>query len=131
MKIDTALLCDAVTSREGLINILGGGVTRIRPSMYPTQYQGALALQVLIHPTEATTSHTLRILLQAEDGQRLMEIEADIASQPSPDLALGEQMSIPVPVTFGAQLPEAGTYSFEVLIDNIHQRTVVFRAMPI
>jgi hypothetical protein len=130
VRVDTALVCDAVSVREGLLNVLGGGVTRLNPPTYPHAFQGALALRLIAHPTEAATPHGFRIVLQTEDGKRLVEIGGDMETQPADNLEPGEELAIPLGLNFNVSVPSPGGYSFEVLIDGIHQTTLPFRAMP-
>jgi hypothetical protein len=130
MRVTTALLCDAATVREGLLNVLGGGVTRVNASMYPFQYTGALALIFTAHPTEARQGHNFQVLLQSEDGKRLVELGGQMQATPSPHAEVGEEMIIPVVLNFVVALPAAGRFSYEVLIDGIHQVTVPFKSMP-
>jgi hypothetical protein len=46
MKVPVAVLCDAVSVRDGLLHILGGGITKVgRPSV-PTPFGVQLALML-------------------------------------------------------------------------------------
>jgi uncharacterized protein DUF6941 len=131
VKVDSALLCDAATVREGLLHILGGGITRAGRSQFPAPIGLTLALRVLIHPTEADRPHTLEAKLQAEDGQFIGGFEVEFSSEIEPSsLEPGELISMPLPLDppADAELPGPGLYSFEVLIDGIHQVSVPFRA---
>lgn len=132
MEVDCALLCDAVTVREGLLNILGGGITRLNRPSYPTQWNGGLALRILVHPTEGGSPHTIQVLMQDEDGSRLSEIQAAFEQMgTSPDIAPGEQLSLPIAIQFDAAIPAPGAYSFEVLIDGHHKVSVPMRAVVV
>lgn len=132
MRIDCALLCDAATVREGLLHILGGGVTRAGRVQFPAPIELTLALRVLIHPTEADESHRLEVRLQDADGGPIagFEIEFEADSERA-DLDPGEHLSMPLPLKPPpqVQLPKPGQYSFEVLVDGIHQVSVPFRAV--
>lgn len=132
MRIDCALLCDAATVREGLLHILGGGVTRAGRNQYPAPVGLTLALRILIHPTEADEKHKMEVKLQDADGKALAGF--DIEFHPKRDEAKldpGEHLSMPIPLNFPpqVQLPQPGQYSFEVLIDGIHQVSVPFKAV--
>lgn len=130
MQISVALLCDAVTAREGLLNILAGGITRTTHPSYPAQFEGGLALRIMVHPTEAQTAHAIQIILQDADGKRLAEINGQFQSEGEPkDLLPGEELSLPLAMNFQMEIPNPGQYSFEVLIDNIHQASLPFRAV--
>lgn len=132
MRIDCALLCDAATVREGLLHILGGGVTRAGRPEWPAPLGLTLALRILVHPTETDRQHVLDVRLQGEDGQPVAAIQVQFGMNTAPDgdLQPGEHASLPLPIPLGEQvaLPEAGRYSFELLIDGIHQASVPFIA---
>lgn len=130
MRIDCALLCDAATVREGLLNILSGGITRANRPAYPAPLGMMLALRIMIHPTEVSRPHELRIQLQDADGQQLAAMDAQIGIGDPNEIEPGEEASIPLPLGFPPQvaLPGPGRYSFEILIDGTHQASVPFTA---
>jgi hypothetical protein len=132
VKVDSALLCDAATVREGLLHILGGGITRAGRPQYPAPIGLTLALRVLIHPTEADRAHSLEAKLQTGDGEVIggFEVEFTPNAESAQKLMPGEFLSLPMPLEPppDAELPEPGLYSFEILIDGIHQVSVPFRA---
>jgi Family of unknown function (DUF6941) len=130
VRIDCALLCDAATVREGLLHVLGGGVTRANRSAYPAPVALTLALRILIHPTEADRPHKLVVQLQGVDGQRIANFEVEFGVNDPGAVDPAEQISIPLPLAIppAVQLPGAGQYSFELLIDGIHQGSVPFVA---
>jgi len=130
VRIDSALLCDAATVREGLLHILGGGITRAGRPGFPGPLGLTLALRILVHPTEADRSHQLVVRLQGEDGQEVARVDITFGVADPGALEPGEQISVPVPIPMPPQvaLPTPGRYSFEVLIDGIHQTSVPFIA---
>jgi hypothetical protein len=130
MRIDCALLCDAATVREGLLNILSGGITRANRTSYPAPLGMVLALRIMIHPTEISRPHQLRVLLQDADGRQLAAMEAEIGIGDPGQIEPGEEASLPLPLGLPPQvaLPAPGRYSFEILIDGTHQATVPFTA---
>jgi len=130
MRIDCALLCDAATVREGLLHILGGGITRANRPAYPAPLGMMLALRIMIHPTEVDRPHQLRIQLQDADGGQIAAMDAQINVGDPAMIAPGEEASLPLPLGLPPQvaLPDAGRYSFEILIDGTHQASVPFTA---
>jgi hypothetical protein len=133
LRVDCALLCDAATVREGLLHILGGGVTRLNRPQFPAPLATVLALRILVHPTEVDRSHHLTVQLNDADGQRLVNLDADFGVSDASVLEPGEEASVPFPLALppNAALPHQGRYSFEVLIDGIHQVSVPFSAVTI
>jgi hypothetical protein len=131
VRIDCALLCDAATVREGLLHILGGGVTRVNRPGYPAPLAPlTLALRILIHPTEADRPHQLDVRLQGADGQELAKVEVQFGISNPGGTEPGEELSIALPLNMPESLimPQAGRYSFELLIDGMHRASVPFIA---
>lgn len=129
MRVDCALLCDAVTVRDGLLHILGGGITRLHRPSFPTHLGVSLALRVMVHPTESDREHQIETRLLAEDGAELgrVEIGFGITAQ---DVRPGEELSAPFAIPLiPVALPSEGSYSFELLIDGVHQASVPFTAL--
>lgn len=132
MRVDSALLCDWASVREGLLHVLGGGLTRLWRSEFPAPLGAALAIRIVVHPTEADAHHDFKVLLLAEDGEEVARLEGafDPDGETKTDLP-GEEVAaniaLPMP---NIGLPCQGHYSFEVLIDGVHQRSVPFWAGP-
>jgi hypothetical protein len=132
MEVDTALLCDAATVRDGLLHILGGGVTHLVRKEFPADLGVTLALRILVHQTEAEHPHELQILLQGEDGEKVVQVRANVQAEPPPDgVEAGEKGELVIAWSFPGRpkLPREGRYSMELLIDGVHQRTIPFRVM--
>lgn len=132
MRVDTALLCDAATVREGLLHILGGGITQIVRPEYPAELGVTLALRIMVHPTEMEHPHQLQIVVQDADGHKITEVRAEVQAEPLPEgVEPGEEGELLIPWAFPGRpkLPAAGRYSMELLIDGVHQRSVPFRAV--
>lgn len=134
MRIDCALLCDAATVREGLLHVLGGGVTRINRPGYPAPLAPlTLALRILVHPTETDRPHQLEVRLQGADGETAARFDVQFGINDPGDIQPGEEVSVPLPLPMPQEiaLTQAGRYSFELLIDGTHQATVPFIATHI
>jgi len=101
----------------------------MRPQ-YPAPLGMQLALRILAHPTELDRSHTLEVLLQDEDGERVTRFALETAQIDASQVPPGEQAPLPLAWNFPANphLPHPGRYSFELLIDGVHQATVPFTA---
>jgi hypothetical protein len=131
MRVDAAMVCDAASVREGLLFVLGGGVTRVWRPEYPAPLNVSVALIVTLHPTEADHPHAIRLALQTEDGQTVAEAQGQFGVQPEvlTQLQPGEEVAIPIALPFnGVALAAEGSYSFELLIDGNHQQSLPFRA---
>lgn len=131
MRVDCALLCDAATVREGLLHVLGGGVTRLARPGFPARVAPlALAVRILVHPTEADRQHHLEVRLQGADGEEVAKVNVDFGVSDPGDLEPGEEVPVPLPLNLPPELTLAGAgrYSFELLIDGVHRGSVPFAA---
>jgi hypothetical protein len=125
MNVNLAVLCDAANvSREGKLNILGefdsiGAATF--PLTYPTM---VLVVRLEAHPTEAGVHH-LKLHLFDEDGHDVVPpLQGDFPTG-SPSF-LGAMIRTPPLILqmHGVCFNGPGHYSFELLVDNHHLRSL-------
>jgi len=115
-----------------MLHILGGGVTRANRSEFPGPLGMSLAVRIMVHPTEVDRQHELEVRLQGEDGQQIAAVNAEFGVGDASQLQPGEEAHLPLPLQLqGVPLPHEGRYSFELLIDGIHQATVPFVAVQV
>jgi hypothetical protein len=125
VRVDVALLCDAANVRDGLLYILGGGISRITRPTWPAPLGVDLALRICAHPSESGTTHTLNVFVQGVDGQRHAELNMRFTPQAAVGLLPGQEIQLPLPLDLRQiALPAAGEYSVEVLIDGTHQASL-------
>jgi hypothetical protein len=130
MRVDTALLCEAASARDGLLYVLGGGIVGTQYPEFPSELGMTLALRIMLHPTELTRPHQLEILLQDDDGALVTKVNVGIGIPEGTNVPPGDEAPLVLPWSFPGrpQLPKAGRYSFEILIDGVHQLAVPFTA---
>jgi hypothetical protein len=129
VKITTGLLCDFASVREGLLFVVGGGITRVRRTQYPAGLDCTVALLVELHQMELTRPHELELRVLGPDGEDVANLKAGFQTARPSDLDIGENLSIPVVVDLrGAALSKPGRYNIEASIDGSHQLTLSFRA---
>jgi hypothetical protein len=131
MKIDTCLLCDAASVREGLLFVMGGGVSQTMRPDYPSSLDVSLAMRIFVHPTEANEPHKIVGILNDEDGHEVTKFEVQTAAIDTSGIPAGIEPEIMFAWDFPARpdIPHPGKYSFEILIDGNHQRSVPFTAV--
>lgn len=127
MQLATALLCDAATIRENLLNVLGGGVSAMTRGLFPAPMDLDLALVISIHPSELADAHDLRVRVVGEDGQQIATIEGSFGpAQITGHRPLSEvQQPVVLPLR-QVGLPAPGHYAVEITVDRTHLRSLDF-----
>ena len=130
-RITSALLCDAATVREGLVHILGGGITRLNRTEYPSPMMTALAIAVVLSPLEAVHPHEVLAVVQTEDGDTVVQAHGQLQpGEPSPLLEPGESVAIQLAIPLHqVVLSTSGGYSIEISVDGVLQASLPFRAV--
>lgn len=130
MKI-LALLCDSANIREGLLNVLSGGISLYFRDDFPTTIDVTIAMLLQIHPTESDEGHVMRIVVQGPDGEQIARADAHFMAGRSELGDAGSLISAPlvVPMT-NVPVRAPGAYSVEILVDKQHQQSIPFRVRP-
>lgn len=130
-RVASALLCDAATVREGLLHILGGGITRLHRTEYPAPMQVTLVVQVVLTQVEVGYTHDVMAVIQTEDGEVVVQANGHLdAGGPNPLLEPGESIVLPLVINLSnVVVNKPGGYSIEIAVDDVHQASITFRAV--
>jgi hypothetical protein len=129
VELTTALLCDHVQVRDGLVFIVAGGITRLRRASYPAALGAGLAIMIELDQIEAEHPHQFALVIIGEDGEEVGRVEAEIQVGDREGAYAGENVQVPLAIDLsGASLPKPGAYELRVYVDGQHQRTVQFWA---
>jgi hypothetical protein len=130
-RVASALLCDAATVREGLLHILGGGITRLHRAEFPSPMQVTLVAQVVLTPAEIGLPHDVTAIIQTEDGELVVQANGHLQpGEPNPLLEPGESVILPLVINLSnVEVPAPGGYSIEIGVDEVHQTSLTFRAV--
>jgi hypothetical protein len=122
VKVPLAVLCDAANvSREGKLNVLGI-FSALRASGFPCVHP-SLTLVVGLEATYTERGeHSIDIRLVDADGGELLKLDGRVNVQ-------GERPGRPILTQAVLQLnniafPHAGTYTFDILVDRRHERSL-------
>jgi hypothetical protein len=119
VEIRSALLCDFATVREGLLHVLGGGITRMWRPVLPAPLGVSLALLIDLQPEEIGLLHHARLVVSSSDGESVAEADATLQPVPDPRLEPGEHLSTPVVIPLhNVLVPQHGRYDLVLTIDN-------------
>lgn len=134
MRLNCALLCDAVSIREGLLHILGGGVNRITAPDFPTRLLTVLAMHVALEPDEAETDHRIELVVRDVKGERVGGAQGGFLTGRPSELHEGEDVAVPLVVPLDSiEIGVPGVYELEVRIDDVEGALLSFlvaRATP-
>src|SRR5438046_2404870 len=128
MTLDWAILAESVQLHEGLAFILGGGIDTVSVPQLPAPFTGAVLVRLLLHRTEADHRQLIEIRFLDEDGQQLVQLQAQISPRLPDGVPIG--WDVPMMANFNLQalpLPRAGQYSIEILANGIHLRSLNLR----
>ena len=121
MEVKTAVLADAANvSKDGKLNIMGI-FDRITADEFPTSWPSmSFVVRLQAHSTE-TGKHKMIVVVADEDGRKIAEMAAEFTI---PKSKVGDGMPWKGQLIFpivGAQFPEPGMYSFDILIDGRYE----------
>jgi hypothetical protein len=119
MEIKAFMLCDAAVIREGLLNVLSAGLTRVYRSSFPAPLGFQMALMVSMTPEDVGKPHTLAISIAPVDGSELLRIDAqfEIGSTELTDI-VPLVASIPIAIPDVPVLPAPGAYEARVELEG-------------
>jgi hypothetical protein len=119
VELKAAVICDAASVREGLLHLLGGGITRVWREDIPAALGVALALIVDLPPEVMFDPHEVTVaFVRDDDDEQLSEIKG--AFQVGQELRLepGEHQLVPMVFDLhGAVIERYGAYTFHIAID--------------
>lgn len=131
MQVTAAFLCDAASVREGLLHVLGGGITRLWRQEFPAPLGVSVALLLELHRQELDRPHELNIIVMGEDGQPIAEAKGGFQAPTNPALEVHEGLLVPMTLDLRtASLPSAGAYTVDISVDGEHRRSLHFSARP-
>lgn len=132
MQVSTALLCDAASVREGLLFVLGGGITRLYRAQLPAAMGLTLALTIDLHRMEVGRLHEIAVDVIDSDGKGIFEAKGafQVYEMP-PGVDLHERLILPMIIPLAnVMLPAHGSYSVEISINGQHHRSLHFKVIP-
>lgn len=133
------LLCDAAESVNGKLYILGAGWSQLLLPDFPTNM--ALAVKLAVPWDRANDPHRVTARLIDADGNEVsvpgpeepIEVKSEVTVETGRPAGLAPGTSLDAPLVFnfrGLALP-AGSYVWEVTIDDVIEATAPFRVGPV
>lgn len=122
-----AVLADAVTVRENLLHVLGGGITALARPEYPAPLGAQLGLTVYTQiPSGEQQSIVFGITCRSAEDEVAFELEGQLEIM-SHDGSVPASASIAVPLE-NAGVPAPGLYFIEVKMNGSLEARIPFNA---
>jgi hypothetical protein len=119
MRLDCAMVCDAVTVRDGLLHILGGGVGRVTRLGFPAPLDNDMALRLALAPEDVRAHHTIEIRVLTSEGAIASTVTGEFAAGIPDGRPVGADVSLNIPVSLRqVVLPGPDRYEVEVVVDG-------------
>jgi hypothetical protein len=124
VKVTALLLADSASVREGLLHVLGAGITRIVRDPLPARLDVALALMFRADDeTDLVAGHNLEVTITETSpgsaGQQVAKVIAEMGLSPGTIVAPGPNLLVPVVVPIQpVPVPRTGSYAIEVRLDG-------------
>ncbi|MHB2016590.1 MAG: DUF6941 family protein [Candidatus Xenobia bacterium] len=117
MNID-AVLCDVATVREGLLHVLGAGITRTQHESFPSQVELTLALWITANAKESGANRNLKVSVVGPGDNVFSNLEATVSFGDPSALKDGELFCLPVAMRLASPIPKAGLYKVDIEVDG-------------
>ena len=120
MKLLTTLLCDYATVREGLLHVLGGGITRLWREDVPAPLNMSVAIVVELTQDEADLPHEVHVVVRDPNRNKIAEAMGSIQiNAREAKYEANEKVLFPLALPFGpAGTRRRGTHTVDISIDN-------------
>jgi hypothetical protein len=125
MRTECAVLCDAANVRDGLLHILGAGVTQVAVPELPAQLPITLALRVVEESREIRPGHTVLIELFSYTSQVVASMSLQFLIDPEAPITGEGALAAPIPL-HSFTVERAGRYTVKVSLD-----TTVLAELPL
>ncbi|WDG17488.1 DUF6941 family protein [Microbacterium sp. Clip185] len=128
MHVSALVVCDAVTQREGLLNLLGGGVTYLSRASYPAPLMADIA--VLVNHQQSDKHIKLTLTLRKDGSPEVLtetEFEGELA-ETNLDPSVYGAAAFAIEARSIA-LPSAGNYTLTAELQDGQGLTTNFTAV--
>ncbi|MFZ2964183.1 MAG: hypothetical protein WA006_05805 [Rhodoglobus sp.] len=129
LELKSVMLCDAATVREGLLNVLGAGLTIFWRESFPAPLMADVAVQfeLVDVAVEETREIMIRVTGPNDDPALVFEAQMQLVTMKSDENA--PVQSVPIALNLrNAGMPSVGIYALHVLIDGDQVGSLSFEA---
>ena len=119
LDLTTLTLCDYANVREGMINIVSGGITRIAVrGEFPSHVEAFIAMSIYVQPHRVGEDHTGHVVLRYPDTMEEIA-RVDFGFNVNADRNPGEGLFFPLAIPMrGIAFPHIGQIDVSVTLNN-------------
>ena len=115
------MICDSATVREGLLHVLGGGISRLWREELPAPLNVSVAAMLGIEQGRVDETVEISLLLDGPDDERVVEVRVEMELGPAP-LEPGEVRIAPLVLPLmGVAVPRFGRHIATFTVDGEEQ----------
>ena len=107
--------------------MIAGGIDTVFASQVPTGQNLGLLMRVDFTRNECGRPHSIEIIMQDEDGKRLVQLTGTITPEWNTDWPHGWKAKALLPFNFGVQLEKHGIYEIVILIGDSEVKNIQIR----
>jgi hypothetical protein len=130
MILTSLILADYATIREGVLNVLGGGINKLQKSSFPAPMSAAVALMVKPESADDVRGeHIIEVGITRAANDLIAEVQLKW-----PGTSSAGELPVPLPAipivvpTDDISLPDADLYSLFVKLDGVEAGRLEFVA---
>lgn len=109
------MICDAASVREGLLHVLGGGITHAFANSLPAPVAHSVGLLIDLSPHEARRPHEVHLTVKSPSEKKVFEAMGGFQAIHTFDANAHGYAAFPMPFMFQAE--EYGQYSVRISVD--------------
>lgn len=128
-ELDLALIADYVHAEGGVAYVMRGCIDTVTAPETPTGRNVGFLFRVAFTRSECDRPHRIEVIFQAEDGERLADMQAIVEPEWNEELPPHWKVKLLGAFNLGIPLPRYGLYAFEVLINDSHCKTIELRVV--
>ncbi len=115
--IDYLIVADRADVMGGKLYLMGGGFDRIQPPEFPLNLMLGIAVGIRVPYQETEDPHKIRVTLERADGDKLVEIEAELQTGRPPGMR-GKDLPVPMAFNVPITVAEPGEYVLTAHVDG-------------
>ena len=127
VRVSAAMLCDYAGVREGLLNVIGAGITRLWREQTPAALGAMLGVMMDFAPEACGIAHEVTVRVVGPGGETVGEATGAIEAERGPSFEANEHVLLPMALDLrNAVVTAFGKHRLVVRIDGVDVHDIAF-----